>query len=500
MTADQGPIGVAVDAQTTARRAAGQPAPALPIAKLRFTSNIVGPLCFLTDLLCLLLSGPLSIVGYQLLFGGAVALSVHLFALVVVTVSFLLLRSSNHAYRQSLFTGAQDTGEAVFDAAVSVFLTAAVVWQFGFIEDYSRGVSVLYLLSLIACLLISRPLLRMFLARQARSGVIGQRVAFYGSDPASLATMKMLVEAKELQHIRFVGVADDRPKHEVAGPLPMIGGYNELAAMARNGEVDQVFISMPDLERERLRSIVDGLSEVAVDISLIPPQAVAYYPDYRPNLLGSIPVLTLWQRPFRDINQFVKRGEDLIIGGLMLLFALPVIALTALAIRMTSKGPVFFVQPRVGFNNEVIDVIKFRSMYADRSDFKGLATTTADDDRVTPVGKIIRRLSIDELPQLFNVVRGDMSIVGPRPHATHMKVGDKFYVDAVRGYAARHRVKPGITGLAQVRGLRGEIRTLDRAEKRVLLDKEYIERWSVWLDLRIMFATVRAVFFDSYAY
>ncbi|QNN65331.1 undecaprenyl-phosphate glucose phosphotransferase [Sphingomonas rhizophila] len=467
---------------------------------LRFTSNIVGPAILMADVICLGLSAVMALLLYDAIFDTPVVPAVHRFALVVVSVSFLLLRSSKQAYRQTLMNGLQDSGEAVFDAAVSVFLTAAVVWQFGFIDDYSRGVSVLYLFSLIATIIVSRPILRWFLASQARRGVIGQRVAFYGCDPISIATMQALMESKDLEHVRFVGVADDRPKHAVPDNLRMIGGYEQLAELARKGEVDQVFISLPDLDKARLRSIVDGLSQVAVDISLIPPQAIAYHPDYRANLLGTIPVLTLWQRPFRDINQFVKRGEDLVLGGLMLLAALPVIAITALAIRLTTRGPVFFVQPRVGFNNEVINVIKFRSMYADRSDFKGLATTTADDDRITPVGKIIRRLSIDELPQLFNVMRGDMSIVGPRPHATHMKVGDQYYVDAVRGYAARHRVKPGITGLAQVRGLRGEIRTLERAEMRVKLDKEYIENWSVWFDIKIMFATVRAVFFDSYAY
>jgi lipopolysaccharide/colanic/teichoic acid biosynthesis glycosyltransferase len=130
----------------------------------------------------------------------------------------------------------------------------------------------------------------------------------------------------------------------------------------------------------------------------------------------------------------------------------------------------------------------------------GLQTTTKKDPRVTPVGRILRRLSIDELPQLLNVLKGDMSMVGPRPHATHMRVGDLFYQEAVKGYAGRHRVKPGITGLAQVRGLRGEIRTLDRARRRVELDQQYINQWSVWLDLWILVLTVRAVFLDADAY
>jgi lipopolysaccharide/colanic/teichoic acid biosynthesis glycosyltransferase len=139
-------------------------------------------------------------------------------------------------------------------------------------------------------------------------------------------------------------------------------------------------------------------------------------------------------------------------------------------------------------------------MFTTQTDLVGLQTTTKKDPRVTPVGRILRRLSIDELPQLLNVLKGDMSMVGPRPHATHMRVGDLFYQEAVKGYAGRHRVKPGITGLAQVRGLRGEIRTLDRARRRVELDQQYINQWSVWLDLWILVLTVRAVFLDADAY
>lgn len=471
-----------------------------PRRALRFTSNIVGPMYFWTDILCLLLSAPLAVVAYSFTLGQRLEPAVHLFALVIMAVSFVLLRTSRHAYEKTLLSGMDDEGEAIFYATVGTFLTAALVWQFGLIAEYSRGLSILYLASMATCLAISRPLLRRYLSSLAKKGVINQRIAFYGADPTSLAVIERLLQLIDMPYLSFVGVADDRPKCTPPAHLPWIGGYKELAELARNGGVDQVFISVADLNKDRLKVIVEEMSEVSIDVSLIPPQAIQFAPDYRVNLLGSIPVLTLWQRPFRDINQFVKRGEDLIIGGIGLVLASPILLVAALAIRLTSKGPVLFVQPRIGFNNEVIDVIKFRSMYADKSDLGANKTTTRDDDRITPVGKLIRKLSIDELPQLFNVIKGDMSLVGPRPHAIYMKVGDRFYVDAVRGYAGRHRVKPGITGLAQVRGLRGEIRTIERAERRIELDKEYIDRWSVWLDIKIMLATVRAVLFDSDAY
>ena len=467
---------------------------------VRFTSNIVGPIFLLTDIACLVISVPMALAAYQILIGEDVLYSVHIFALAVLTATFLLIRSTRRAYRRTLVDLMHEEGDALVDATVSSLLASALVWQFGMIDNYSRGISLLYLISLLFCLAVSRPFIRVALNRMAARGAIEQRIAFYGADPQSVAMIRRLLTALDLPHLRFIGVADDRPKVEMLDDLKLIGGYDELTELARRGEVDQVLISVPNLPAQRLHDIVDGLSAVSVDVSLIPPEAIELAPDYRVHLLGSLPVLNLWQRPFRDINEFVKRGEDLLLGGIALVFLAPLMGIAALLVRMSSPGPVLFVQPRVGFNNEVINVLKFRTMYADQADVGARETTTKDDPRVTRVGRILRKLSIDELPQLLNVMKGDMSLVGPRPHALEMRVGDRYYQDAVRGYAGRHRVRPGITGLAQVKGLRGEIRTVDRAKRRVELDKEYIDRWSLWLDVYIMIATVRAVFFDHDAY
>jgi Undecaprenyl-phosphate glucose phosphotransferase len=480
--------------------AAGTVAPPTRKARVRFTSNIVGPIILLTDVVCLVLAVPMALIAYDLLVGDRVVYSVHLFALAILVASFLLIRSSRRAYRRTLVNLMHEEGDALVDATVSSLLASALVWQFGMIANYSRGVSLLYLVSLLFCLAVSRPLIRLMLTRMATRGAIEQRIAFYGADPQSVAMIRQLLNALDLPHLRFVGVADDRPKTEALGDLKLIGGYDELAELARRGEVDQVLISVPNLPSKRLHEIVDGLSAVSVDVSLIPHEAIELAPDYRVHLLGSLPVLNLWQRPFRDINQFIKRGEDLFLGSIAIVFLAPLMGLAALLIRLTTTGPILFVQPRVGFNNEVINVLKFRTMYADQADIGARETTTKDDPRVTPVGRVLRKLSIDELPQLLNVMKGDMSLVGPRPHALEMRVGDRYYQDAVRGYAGRHRVRPGITGLAQVKGLRGEIRTVDRAKRRVELDKEYIDGWSPWLDIYIMIATVRAVFFDRDAY
>jgi Undecaprenyl-phosphate glucose phosphotransferase len=470
------------------------------IPATRFTSNIVGPLLFLRDTLSFLLALPVALLAYQGLVGQQLNAPVHFFAATAMAGSFILLRVSKDSYLQNLFTLNERGDSAVFDALLAGLVATALVFLSGMVENFSRGVSVLYVAATVTFLAMSRWPFRRMLDRMARRGVIGQRIAFYGADPGSIEAIQKVLAASDLSHLHFVGVADDRPKLPEVPELQFIGGSDELAAMARAGEVDQVLISVRNLPPARLHEIMERLNSVCVDISLIPDQAVDLAPDYRVRLIGTLPVLTVWQRPWRDVSGMLKRTEDVILASIALLVVSPIMLITAALIKLTSAGPVLFVQPRVGFNNEVIHVLKFRSMFTTQTDLVGLQTTTKKDPRVTPVGRIIRRLSIDELPQLLNVLKGDMSMVGPRPHATHMRVGDLFYQEAVKGYAGRHRVKPGITGLAQVRGLRGEIRTLDRARRRVELDQQYINQWSVWLDLWILVLTVRAVFLDADAY
>ena len=468
-------------------------------SRLRFSSNIAGPILLTGDLICLIVSVPIALAIYRQLTEQTLVPSVHVFAVCAAASAFILLRLSRRSYRQSLVSLAEH-GDPIIDAIASVLIASAVVWQFGFIEDLSRGVTLLYAAALVLMLMVSRPLIHRALRGLARRGLIEQRVAFYGADPESLDLIRQTLANLDLPHVRFLGVADDRLKGEWPKDLEFIGGIDALIARARAGELDQVLLCTPGLTSQRVAEIVDQLSDVSVDVAVIPPLAIKLAPSYEVHLLGKIPVLMLWQRPFRDINGLLKRTEDLVIAVLAIIILAPLLLIAALFVRLSGPGPILFVQPRVGFNNEVIEVFKFRTMHAEKVDLGGRATTTRDDPRVTRVGRWLRRLSIDELPQLFNVIRGDMSLVGPRPHAIHMKVGDRYYHDAVRGYASRHRVKPGITGLAQVSGLRGEIRTIERAERRVMFDKRYIETWSLGLDLKILASTVRAILWDSDAY
>ena len=466
---------------------------------VRFTSNVVGSLFLLTDIICFFVAAPITLAAYSLVRGSRLEVPVHITAFILMLGSFLLIRSSRQAYRRSLLD-LSDSSDTTFDAVISSLIASALIWQAGLVGHYSRGITLLFLLTVVLCLSVSRPILHRLITRLAERGQIEQRIAFYGADPESVSLTRQLLESLKFPHLRFVGIADDRARNTNVKDLPMIGDLSSLCEAARRGEIDQVLISGAQFTPKRLEQIVEGLSEVCVDVSLIPAQAIELAPNYRVNLLGAVPVLTLWQRPFRDMNQLVKRAEDLVLSIIAVTLLSPVLLVAALLIRLTSPGPILFVQPRVGFNNEAIKVFKFRTMYTHMSDLGAKKTTTRDDPRVTPVGRFLRRFSIDELPQLFNVLQGSMSLVGPRPHGTEMMVGDRFYHEAVRGYAGRHRVKPGITGYAQVKGLRGEVRTIERAKRRVELDKHYVDHWSFWLDLYILLATVRAVLFDRDAY
>ncbi|KQN91018.1 undecaprenyl-phosphate glucose phosphotransferase [Sphingomonas sp. Leaf231] len=469
----------------------------------RFTSNVIPSMVFVMDLLCLVVSVPVAVILYTVSTGLIVVPGVHTAAGFIAGVAFFLIRQSRGVYSQSFVLLQSGDTAVALDYLVSALLSSAIVWQFGLVDEFSRGLTLAYVGSATGSLFVSRFVLRVALRRLADGGRIRQRVVLYGADQDTVERTCRMLDLQALPQLLLVGVADDYSRPTAPGSLgnlPFIGGFPELLAMAREGEVDQVLIALSDMTRERIDLIIEKLSDVAIDVSLIPREAIALAPDYRVNFVGQIPVLTLWQRQMRDGNTIVKDVEDFVVATLALVFLAPLLLLTALAIKLTSRGPVIFRQPRFGFNNREIMVWKFRSMYTDRQDVSGAARTTRDDPRVTPVGRWIRKLSIDELPQLWNVLRGEMSIVGPRPHATHMKVGDHYYFDAVRGYGARHRVKPGITGLAQVRGLRGEIHTIERAKRRVELDRYYIDNWSLGLDLRIMVETIVNLAFDKNAY
>jgi exopolysaccharide biosynthesis polyprenyl glycosylphosphotransferase len=254
------------------------------------------------------------------------------------------------------------------------------------------------------------------------------------------------------------------------------------------------------MAEKRLKEIFDTLKRLPVDLRLSAETLSAAFPVRGIGYLGNIPILEIVDRPLKHWSAVIKWVEDKILASLLLAMLAPAMAIIALLIRLDSPGPIFFVQERFGFSSRAVRILKFRTMYADKGDASGGLRTVRNDPRVTRIGRILRSLSLDELPQLINVLRGEMSLVGPRPHAITMKAGDRLYHDAVKEYIHRHRVKPGITGWAQIHGQRGEIDSLEKARLRVVYDLEYIERWSIWLDLKILLMSFRILLSRENAY
>jgi Undecaprenyl-phosphate glucose phosphotransferase len=471
--------------------------------KYRFTSNVIATIILGVDLLCLVLGSLLAPLAYELILGPRYFIEQHVNVAVLVGVNFFLIRLSRNSYAHPMGRGGDSDQAVAFEFLLAALLVFATIWQLGQAKPFSSGLALCYLGLTAALLFVSRFVVRKLVWYLVQAGHIGQRIAIYGADLASSERVLRLLELERLPYVTVVGIADDRTtriEREAPWTVPFIGSLEALVYRIAQGDVDMVIIALPMISQARLDQITEALQRVSVDICLMPREALDLSQQYSMRFIGSLPLFALWQRPMRDFNRILKAIEDRAVAILGLILFSPLMLLTAIAIKLTSRGPVLFRQERFGFNNVKISVLKFRSMYVDRQDESGAERTVRGDSRVTPVGRIIRRLSIDELPQLFNVVTGEMSIVGPRAHATRMKVGDDYYFEAVRGYAARHRVKPGITGLAQVRGLRGEIATVGRAKRRVEYDMYYIENWSLMLDLRIILETVWRLIWDRDVY
>jgi len=264
-----------------------------------------------------------------------------------------------------------------------------------------------------------------------------------------------------------------------------------LRNFANSPWTDVVILAMAGIDHARIRAVCEVIADSPVRVCLgLPIMDLQESASSATRRGSGLPVVDLVTNPHGGLRGRIKRCMDVAVSLVLLLFLLPLLLVVALAIRLETPGPVLFSQRRFGVRNEPIEILKFRTMRADLCDPSGAQRTAERDPRVTRLGRILRRTSIDELPQLLNVLRGDMSLIGPRPHALHMKVGDHFYFEAVDVYRIRHRVKPGITGWAQVNGSRGEIDTMEKALRRVELDFWYIQNWSLALDVRILLRTV----------
>ncbi len=291
------------------------------------------------------------------------------------------------------------------------------------------------------------------------------------------------------------GVTDDGSRRLGDDQVRVEGNLEQLKQAARNGEIDMVFITLPMAAERRVRELVQDLADTTVSAYLIPDVFSFDLLHSRLTGIQGIPAVSIYDSPLAD-QAWTKRAFDLAASlAILAIVAIPMIAI-AIGVKMDSKGPVFFKQSRYGVRGEKIKVWKFRSMKV-CEDGENVPQATRDDPRITPFGAMLRRTSLDELPQLFNVLGGSMSLIGPRPHAV---AHNEFYRNHIQGYMLRHKVKPGITGLAQVNGFRGETETMDKMVGRIAYDLEYIRNWSLWLDIKILWWTAFRGFVGQQAY
>ncbi|WP_374305763.1 undecaprenyl-phosphate glucose phosphotransferase [Methylocella sp.] len=351
-------------------------------------------------------------------------------------------------------------------------------------------------------LAVSRAGLATLTRRWTRSGVFRRRVAVVAVSDFSREFIRRL--QAEPDAFEVVGVYDDRLASgrapRVHAGVPVLGSVADLLRDSRERRVDVIAVALPLGAVERIAHILGQLSSAVADVCLTTDLAGLAYQGRQFAAVGANPVISVGENPMKDWRAVKKACLDYGLGALALVLLSPLMAVLALAVKLDSPGPVLFRQPRLGFNNRLFTCYKFRTMRVDMTDLLADRQTGRDDPRVTRVGKWMRRLSLDELPQLFNVLDGSMSLVGPRPHAPNTKAADRLFADVVKQYAVRHKVKPGVTGWAQVNGWRGETATIEAIENRVRCDLYYIDNWSAAFDLKIMLLTMAREIFSSRAY
>lgn len=349
---------------------------------------------------------------------------------------------------------------------------------------FSRVTMLAWAVTTPVSLIGERFLLRYALRRFRKLGFNTRSVAIVGGGKNASQLIEVISGASWMG-LRIEGVYDDTSD-----------AVEVLLQHVRDGLIDSVYITYPMQQEDKIRQLVDHLADSTVSVHVVPDVFVSELLHARWSSLGNVPLVSVFESPFFGASMLLKRIEDIVLGSLILLLISPVMVLIAIAVKVSSPGPAIFRQRRYGLNGQVIEVWKFRSMSVQENGAH-VPQAQKNDPRVTPLGAFLRKTSLDELPQFINVLQGRMSIVGPRPHAVSH---NEEYRKLIHGYMLRHKVKPGITGWAQVNGWRGETDTVEKMEMRVKYDLEYFNNWSLWLDLKIIAMTVISVVREKNAY
>jgi len=425
-------------------------------------------------------------------------------AIGVIALLSLLAFQAADIYQVQAFRGHEKQYMRLASAWSVVFLLAIGAAFFAKANAHFSRVwlGAFYVIGLFV-LITFRRCVFVLVRRWTQEGRLDRRTVVVGADASGETLIRSLAGQRD-SDVRVIGVFDDRADERsvpACAGVPKLGTVNDLVEFARHTRVDLVIFALPVSAEQRILQMLKKLWVLPVDIRLSAHTNKLRYRPRAYSYIGNVPVFDIFDRPIADWDVVMKWLFDKIVGWLALICVTPLMLLVALAIKLDSKGPVLFKQKRYGFNNELIEICKFRSMYVEQTDATASKLVTQNDPRVTRVGRFIRKTSLDELPQLFNVALfGNLSLVGPRPHAVHAKAEDRLYDEAVDGYFARHRVKPGITGWAQINGWRGETDRQEKIQRRVEHDLYYIENWSILFDLYILARTPFALLHWESAY
>jgi putative colanic acid biosynthesis UDP-glucose lipid carrier transferase len=425
--------------------------------------------------------------------------TLQMLAALVAMIVFLLVAESSGLYRSWRTYTVRQQMLPVFLCWAAVVVTLLIVaYSTKSTAVFSRIATSSWLLLVPITLCLWRVVLNGIYIAARRRGFNRRKAIIVGATKNAKSLIEQLRQHENLG-IDLVGVVDDRVTNRLSLeslPTPFLGEVNNALALAKSGDIDHVYIAMPMKAEDRIVQYLKVFSDSTVNTYVIPDFFVFNLIQSRLSAVGNVPLLSVHDTPFYGFATWIKRLQDIVISSLIILFISPVLLAVAIGVKVSSPGPIIFKQKRYGLDGRQIKVWKFRSMRV-MDNGTDVKQATKNDPRVTRFGAFIRRTSLDELPQFFNVLQGRMSIVGPRPHAV---AHNEEYRAIVDRYMLRHKVKPGITGLAQISGYRGETDTVEKMEKRVEFDLRYIETWSTILDLKIIFLTVFKGFVGKAAY
>lgn len=447
--------------------------------------QIVCDLAMVVDGFAILAAGCVAHLSYFYLFEPKGSWQLTLTASVVGALVTMFAFRQRGLYLPRRLVRWWDTFGMVVVTWAVIFL---IVVTLGFLakvaEAYSRGWAISWFLSGLGALFFARIVVYSTLRYSALAALLVRRVAVIGSGEQARQLIDRLADSDE--QIEIVGVyGNPFASPDEIQVIPTQGTMDDLLADIQNKQVYDVILALNHHDEADIWATTEMLAELPVSVRLAPDVFDLKSGYLKSERVGSVLAPTLLSPPFLGWNRIIKGLEDRLLATALLIFFAPFFLFIAIAIKLESKGPVFFIQRRHGFNHEVIDVFKFRSMET-LDNGEQIVQATRNDQRITRVGKFLRRSSLDELPQLLNVLMGQMSLVGPRPHAI---AHNEIYAEMIRSYSKRHIVKPGITGWAQINGYRGETRETSMMEKRIEHDLYYIENWSLWFDLKIILLT-----------